>query len=84
MYTMYSLIYMLMRLVYWNVTCATPFILITRCEREKCLNREAKRDRWRKLYFLCTACLRSSAPFYIVTYYIKWVTTSWTDLETNI
>ena len=22
---------------------------------------------------------RSSDPFYIVTYYIKWVTTSWTD-----
>ena len=29
--------------------------------------------------FLLTVCPRSSAPFYIVTYYIKWVTTSWTD-----
>ena len=26
-----------------------------------------------------TVCPRSSDPFYIVTYYIKWVTTSWTD-----
>ena len=25
-----------------------------------------------------TVCPRSSDPFYIVTYYIKWVTTSWT------
>ena len=25
-----------------------------------------------------TICQRSSYPFYIVTYYIKWVTTSWT------
>ena len=24
-------------------------------------------------------CPRSSEPFYTVTYYIKWVTTSWTD-----
>ena len=26
-----------------------------------------------------TVCPRSSDPFYIVTYYIKWVTDSWTD-----
>ena len=26
-----------------------------------------------------TVCPRSSDPFYIVTYYIKWVSTSWTD-----
>ena len=25
-----------------------------------------------------TVCLGSSDPFYIVTFYIKWVTTSWT------
>ena len=25
-----------------------------------------------------TICLRSSDPFYIVSYYIIWVTTSWT------
>ena len=24
-------------------------------------------------------CPRSSDPFYVVTYYLKWVTTSWTD-----
>ena len=27
----------------------------------------------------CTVCPRSRDSFYIVTYYIKWVTTSWTD-----
>ena len=27
---------------------------------------------------------RSSYPFYIVTYYIKWVTTSWTDGILNL
>ena len=27
---------------------------------------------------VCTVCQRSSDPFYLVTYYIKWVTTSWT------
>ena len=26
----------------------------------------------------CTVCPGSSDPVYIVTYYIKWVTTSWT------
>ena len=26
-----------------------------------------------------TVCPRSGDPSYIVTYYIKWVTTSWTD-----
>ena len=31
-----------------------------------------------------TACSRSSAPFYTVTYYIKWVTTSWIDGKTLI
>ena len=30
------------------------------------------------LSFSYTICLGSSDPFYIVTYYIKWVTTSWT------
>ena len=25
-----------------------------------------------------TVCPRSSDPFYVVTYYIKWVNTSWT------
>ena len=28
---------------------------------------------------LTTVCPRSSDPFYTVTYYIEWVTTSWTD-----
>ena len=27
---------------------------------------------------LCTVCPRSSHPFHIVSYYMKWVTTSWT------
>ena len=26
---------------------------------------------------ICTVCPRSSDPFYIATYYTKWVTTSW-------
>ena len=29
-------------------------------------------------YLLDTMCPRSSDPFYIVSSYIKWVTTSWT------
>ena len=28
---------------------------------------------------VCTLCPRSSDPFHIVTYYVKWVTISWTD-----
>ena len=31
------------------------------------------------LISLATICPGSSDPFFIVTYYIKWVTTSWTD-----
>ena len=27
----------------------------------------------------CTVCPGSSAQFYVVTYFIKWVTTSWTN-----
>ena len=30
-------------------------------------------------YIYDTVCPRSSDKFYIVTYYIKWVTTSWTN-----
>ena len=30
-----------------------------------------------------TVCPKSSDPFYIVSYYIKWVTTSWT-YSTNV
>ena len=33
---------------------------------------------YRIMYFLTTVCPRSSDPFYIVCYYIIWVTTSWT------
>ena len=29
--------------------------------------------------YACNMCPRSSDPFYIVTYYMKWVTTSWTN-----
>ena len=28
---------------------------------------------------MTTVCPRSKDPFYVVTYSIKWVTTSWTD-----
>ena len=31
-----------------------------------------------KVMILYTVCPGSSDPFYVVTYYIKWVTTSWT------
>ena len=30
-------------------------------------------------YIVHTVCPRSSDPFHVVTYYIKWVITSWTD-----
>ena len=30
------------------------------------------------LFIIQTVCPRSSDPFYIVSYYMKWVTTSWT------
>ena len=29
-------------------------------------------------------CPRRSDPFYVVTYYIKWVTTSWTYIDIEI
>ena len=38
-------------------------------------NKQAEGLADRKKY---TICPRSSDPFYLVTYYIKWVTTSWT------
>ena len=31
------------------------------------------------IFLYIPVCPRSSYPFYIVTYYIKWVTTSWID-----
>ena len=31
------------------------------------------------LYLFLYCISKSSAPFYTVTYYINWVTTSWTD-----
>ena len=31
-----------------------------------------------------TVCPGSSDPFYVVTYYIKWVTTSWTYSTNNL
>ena len=31
-----------------------------------------------------TICPRISDPFYGVTYYKKWITTSWTDSKKNI
>ena len=34
---------------------------------------------WMVGNFSDTLCPKSSDPFYIVTYYIKWVTTHWTD-----
>ena len=34
------------------------------------------REKW--IQYIHTVCPRSSDPFYIVSYYIKWVTASWT------
>ena len=31
------------------------------------------------LVYYTTVCPRSSDPFYMVTYYMKWVSTTWTD-----
>ena len=31
-------------------------------------------------HYFDTVCTISSDPFYIVTYFIRWVTTSWTDV----
>ena len=31
------------------------------------------------IYLVATECPRSLDPIYIVTYFIKWVKTSWTD-----
>ena len=36
------------------------------------------------LLSLYTICPRSSDPFYVVSYYIKWVTTSWTHSTYHI
>ena len=36
------------------------------------------------LYSLATVCPRSSDPFYSLSYYIKWVTSSWTYSKTNL
>ena len=32
--------------------------------------------------YMSTVCPKSCNPFYIVNYYIKWITTSWTDSKT--
>ena len=31
--------------------------------------------------YVYTVCPRSSGPFIVVTFYIKWVTTSWTYIK---
>ena len=32
----------------------------------------------------CTVCRGSNDPLYIVTYYIKWVSTSWADSMSGV
>ena len=44
----------------------------------RALNSNALLNNFRLHELDCTVCPRSSDPFYVVTYYIKWVTTSWT------
>ena len=34
-----------------------------------------------KIIAICTVCPRGSDPFYIVGYYINWVTTSWCTMD---
>ena len=41
-------------------------------------NRRRRRDEIFCTRENCTVCPGSSDPFYLVSYYIKWVTTSWT------
>ena len=43
-----------------------------------CLCRSATKHMTLETCFISTICPGSSDPFYIVSYYIKWVTTSWT------
>ena len=43
----------------------------------------AKDDAGGKTNIQYTVCPRSSDPFYVVTHYIKWVTTSWTYSKKN-
>ena len=40
--------------------------------------KELKKKQKKKAQESFTVCPESSDPFYIVSYYIKWVTTSWT------
>ena len=63
----------------WQVFCPTAACLLSRwCNQEGtpaglcgCI--------WKRIWFTdFTVCPGSSDPFYIVTYYMKWVTTSWT------
>ena len=42
------------------------------------------KKRYNGEFCILTVCPRSSDPFYIVTYYIKWVTTSWTGGSRSI
>ena len=44
------------------------------------LDKDPTTDRYQIQKFVgaYTVCPRSSDPFYIVRYYLKWVTTSWT------
>ena len=46
-----------------------------------CLRKWLIRDKGHNFNLVsqATVCLRSSDPFNIVTYHVKWVTTSWTD-----
>ena len=43
----------------------------------KCIELFTRKNEMSSIHVL-TVCPRSSDPFYIVSYYIKWVTTSWT------
>ena len=70
--------------VFLNVQIASTLIILDHSMFSKIPPIRYIMDRMRKivqctsLLYATTVCPRRSDPFYVVTYYIKWVTTSWT------
>ena len=63
----------------WEIIKAAARVAITFCHKPIIL--------YLFILFIClstiTICPRGSDPFYIVTYYIEWVKTSWTYSTNN-
>ena len=69
----------------WFLICVEKIIIILRQGSLHAVRRSVRllepldpKSRKAMVCTVHTMCPRSSYPFYIVTYYIKWVTTSWT------